>query len=175
MSGFKDVFGAIKNMAKPTTDGSEYFNTAEDETLVSDTDGSEEEIQTSFFREEEPDERPVQPAPVIQKTPRKSAKDRTEKVVTVGGSLSRLLVVHAKSFDSAGEIVQRLEEGNTVILDLETTGLDEARRLADFFAGYMRGCGGGVTKISARMLALNRGGVIVETVVESIKNSAEYF
>ena len=63
--------------------------------------------------------------------------------VTTGGSSIEMKVVTPKSYDTVTQIADLLLEKKTVLMNLENTNRETARRLIDFLSGVAYALGGG--------------------------------
>lgn len=82
-----------------------------------------------------------------QAKPRGKARER---VVDFGGSEQQVILFNPKTFDEAGELVQYLGSGRSVVMTLESIPTDSARRLLDFLSGITFALQGKITPISAK-------------------------
>ena len=79
-----------------------------------------------------------------------AAKPRRERTVNFGGSDQQVILFSPKSFDEAGELVNYLGIGRSVVMTLEGVPNDSARRLLDFLSGITFALEGKITPISAK-------------------------
>ena len=79
--------------------------------------------------------------------PRPAARERT---VEFGGTEQQVILFNPKSFDEAGDLVQYLSQGRSIIMTLEGVPTDLARRLLDFLSGIAFAMQGKITPISAK-------------------------
>ena len=87
----------------------------------------------------------ARPRPSIR--PQRPLKERT---VNFGGSDTQVILFNPKSFDEAGDLVQYLSQGRSIIMTLEGVPTDLARRLLDFLSGIAFAMQGKITPISAK-------------------------
>ena len=73
-----------------------------------------------------------------------------ERTVNFGGSDQQVILFSPKSFDEAGELVNYLGIGRSVVMTLEGVPNDSARRLLDFLSGITFALEGKITPISAK-------------------------
>ena len=64
------------------------------------------------------------------------------------GSQPRLLLVKPDKFEQAADIADRVRERNAIVLNLESTEKDAARRILDFLSGVTYALGGKVKRVS---------------------------
>ncbi len=79
--------------------------------------------------------------------PRPAARERT---VEFGGTEQQVILFNPKSFDEAGDLVQHLSQGRSIVMTLEGVPTDLARRLLDFLSGIAFAMQGKITPISAK-------------------------
>lgn len=79
----------------------------------------------------------------------------------VGGSSIEMKVVTPKSYDSVAQIADLLRAKKTVLLNLENTNRETARRLIDFLSGAAYALGGGVQKVADNTYAVTPSNVAV--------------
>ena len=81
-----------------------------------------------------------------------AAKPRSqrERTVNFGGSDQQVILFSPKTFDEAGELVNYLGIGRSVVMTLEGVPNDSARRLLDFLSGITFALEGKITPISAK-------------------------
>ena len=66
--------------------------------------------------------------------------DRRSKVVNIHATTQlKVILVKPERFENASEIADQLKDKRTVVLNLETTNKDIARRLIDFLSGVAYG------------------------------------
>ncbi len=82
-------------------------------------------------------------------------------VNVVAGSSIEMKVVTPKSYDSVTQIADLLLSKKTVLLNLEFTNRETARRLIDFLSGVAYALGGGVQKVADNTYAITPSNVAV--------------
>ena len=81
---------------------------------------------------------PREPCEPCESSRRKevSAEERRNKVVNIHATTQlKVVLVKPERFENASEIADHLREKRTVVLNLEGTNKDVARRLVDFLSG----------------------------------------
>lgn len=73
-----------------------------------------------------------------------------ERTVNFAGSDQQVILFSPRSFDEAGELVNYLSLGRSVVMTLEGVPNDSARRLLDFLSGIAFALEGKITPISAK-------------------------
>ena len=84
-----------------------------------------------------------------KKTP-KAPRAARERTVEFGGTEQQVILFNPKSFDEAGDLVQHLSQGRSIVMTLEGVPTDLARRLLDFLSGIAYALQGKITPISAK-------------------------
>ena len=81
--------------------------------------------------------------------------------ISTGGSSIEMKVVTPKSYDTVTQIADLLLSKKTVLLNLENTNRETARRLIDFLSGVAYALGGGVQKVADNTYAITPSNVAV--------------
>ena len=77
-------------------------------------------------------------------------EDRHNKVVNIHATTQlKVVLVKPERFENASEIADHLKEKRTVVLNLESTNKDVARRLIDFLSGVAYAGEGKIKKVAA--------------------------
>jgi len=77
-------------------------------------------------------------------------KPQRERTVDWGGTETQVILFNPKTFDEAGDLVNQLSQGRSVVMTLEGVPTDNARRLLDFLSGITFAMQGKITPISAK-------------------------
>ena len=144
--------------------------------VISDEDDYEEEIN-------EEKERPTRERAVEE--PSYSAKKEApaklikSKSISYSQSNSALQVVLVKPdrFDEVTTIADHLNEGKTVVLNLEESQKDTSRRIVDFLSGVAYANGGNMRKVAKNTFIIVARGVDVmgELLPEEFEDGKIYF
>ncbi len=125
------------------------------------------------------DEPFVQPEP--KKTPFEDRKedrkeDRHNKVVNIHATAQlKVVLVKPERFENASEIADHLREKRTVVLNLESTNKDIARRLVDFLSGVAYAGEGKIKKVSANTYIITPYSVdIMGDLIDELENNGLY-
>ncbi len=78
------------------------------------------------------------------------SKSYRERVVEYGGTETQVILFNPKTFDEAGDLVNQLNQGRSVVMTLEGIPTENARRLLDFLSGIAFALQGKITPISAK-------------------------
>ncbi len=106
------------------------------------------------------DEEQYDDAPAPVRAPEAYAQ-RGANVTVASGSSIEMKVVTPKSFDTVTQIADLLLSKKTVLLNLENTNRETARRLIDFLSGVAYALGGGVEKVADNTYAITPSNVAV--------------
>ncbi len=78
---------------------------------------------------------------------------REGRVVSINGGAhqqTKLVLVKPERFDTAAEIADHLRDGHSIVMNLETTPNDDARRLIDFLSGVTYALDGKIQKAALK-------------------------
>ena len=98
-----------------------------------------------------------QAAPAGQTGARAARQPREGRVVSFNGGAghqTKLVLVKPERFDSAAEIADHLRDGHSIVMNLETTPNDDARRLIDFLSGVTYALDGKIQKAALKTYVL---------------------
>lgn len=127
-----------------------------------------DKIKKPEFEEDEEMEQEQQPAPArAQSTPAAST------AFGKGAAALELKVVRPETFDSAPKIADHLLNRCTVVLNLEATNKETAKRLIDFLSGVAYSIGGSVRRVATNTFVITPSnvGVSGETLSEAPKSA----
>ncbi len=99
--------------------------------------------------------------------------DQKEKVVSINRKREfKLIFHHPDSYDEVKNIVDDLKDRNAIILNLENTDVDIARRFIDFISGAVYGLNGNVQKIGSGVFVFTPSNIEVDgkKIEDIIKN-----
>ena len=97
---------------------------------------------------------------------------RNNKVVNTQLSV---VLVKPEKFDNAAEIADHLRERRTVVLNLEETNKDVARRLVDFLSGVTYALDGKIKKVAASTFIITPYNVdILGDLIDELENNGLY-
>lgn len=110
---------------------------------------------------------------------RRTAKPKPaqrERTVNFGGSEQQVILFNPKTFDEAGELVNHLNQGRSVVMTLEGLPTETARRLLDFLSGITFALQGKITPVSAKTYFVTPQNVdILGTQAEQPESDGQYF
>ena len=107
-------------------------------------------------------------------TPRRSTTD--SKVVNIHTTTQmQVVLVKPDRFDNVSEIAEHLRSKHAVVLNLEATNKDIARRLVDFLSGCAYALDGKIKKIAISTYIITPYNVdIVGDLIDELENSGLY-
>ena len=103
--------------------------------------------------------------------------DRHNKVVNIHATTQlKVVLVKPDRFENASEIADHLKEKRTVVLNLESTNKDVARRLIDFLSGVAYAGEGKIKKVAANTYIITPYSVdIMGDLIDELENNGLYF
>ena len=128
--------------------------------------------------EEEPLDLPRSERTAFQEERREERKneDRRNKVVNIHATTQlKVVLVKPERFENASEIADHLREKRTVVLNLESTNKDIARRLVDFLSGVAYAGDGKIKKVAANTYIITPYSVdIMGDLIDELENNGMY-
>ena len=108
---------------------------------------------------------------------RRSNDDRRGKVVNIHATTQlKVVLVKPERFENASEIADHLKDKRTVVLNLESTNKDVARRLVDFLSGVAYAGEGKIKKVAANTYIITPYHVELEgDLIDELENNGLYF
>ena len=104
-------------------------------------------------------------------------EDRRNKVVNIHATTQlKVVLVKPERFENASEIADHLRDKRTVVLNLESTNKDIARRLIDFLSGVAYAGEGKIKKVAANTYIITPYHVDIEgDLIDELENNGLYF
>ena len=137
---------------------------------VSDED---DDYDVDFDDQESPfvDERPR------MERDRSPVDSRRGKVVNIHATTQlKVVLVKPERFEAASEIADHLKEKRTVVINLESTHKDIARRLVDFLSGVAYAGEGKIKKVAANTYIITPYSVDIQgDLIDELENNGLYF
>ena len=101
---------------------------------------------------------------------------RSNKVVNIHTTTQlQVVLVKPERFENASEIADHLREKRTVVLNLESTNKDIARRLIDFLSGVAYAGDGKIKKVSANTYIITPYSVdLMGDLIDELESSGLY-
>jgi len=127
------------------------------------------------------------PQPVrntVQAAPRSASfefddrrSERSNKVVNIHATTQlQVILVKPEKFENAAEIADHLRDKRTVVLNLESTNKDVARRLIDFLSGVTYAQDGKIKKVAVSTYIITPYNVdIMGDLIDELENNGLYF
>ena len=102
---------------------------------------------------------------------------RGNKVVNIHTTTQlQVVLVKPDRYENASEIADHLREKRTVVLNLESTNKDVARRLLDFLSGVTYAHGGKIKKVALSTYIITPYNVdILGDLIDELENNGLYF
>ena len=123
-----------------------------------------------------------QDSPFLDERPRmerdRSPVDsRRGKVVNIHATTQlKVVLVKPERFEAASEIADHLKEKRTVVINLESTHKDIARRLLDFLSGVAYAGEGKIKKVAANTYIITPYSVDIQgDLIDELENNGLYF
>ena len=106
----------------------------------------------------------------------RKAEDRRNKVVNINATTQlKVVLVKPERFENASEIADHLKEKRTVVINLESTNKDIARRLIDFLSGVAYAGEGKIKKVAANTYIITPYHVdIMGDLIDEMENNGLY-
>ena len=151
------ILDDLKKWAHPYED--------EDEEYEDDFPDLRDRGDTGAFADERPSRRE-----------RDRDEDRRNKVVNIHATTQlKVVLVKPDRFDSVTEIAEHLRSKHAVVLNLESTNKDVARRLVDFLSGCAYALDGKIKKIAISTYIITPYNVdIVGDLIAELENNGVY-
>ena len=104
------------------------------------------------------------------------SEDRHNKVVNIHATTQlKVVLVKPERFENASEIADHLKEKRTVVLNLESTNKDVARRLIDFLSGVAYAGEGKIKKVAISTYIITPYNVdILGDLIDELENNGVY-
>lgn len=171
------LFDELKKLTRPYADDEDDYDEYDDEL-------DEEEYD---YDEPEPEPAPARPArraapatptaPTFTTTGGVGARRNSgARVVNINATAQlQVVIVKPERFDNVSEVADHLLEKHAVLLNLESTEKNTARRLVDFLSGCAYALNGKIKKVAASTYLITPLNVeIVGDLVEELENSGMY-
>ncbi len=106
----------------------------------------------------------------------RKAEERRNKVVNIHATTQlKVVLVKPERFENASEIADHLKEKRTVVINLESTNKDIARRLVDFLSGVAYAGEGKIKKVAANTYIITPYHVdIMGDLIDELESSGLY-
>jgi len=121
-------------------------------------------------------------SPFLDERPRSSDRSnivdsRRGKVVNIHATTQlKVVLVKPERFEAASEIADHLKEKRTVVVNLESTHKDIARRLIDFLSGVAYAGEGKIKKVAANTYIITPYSVDIQgDLIDELESNGMYF
>ncbi len=141
----------------------------------------DEEDEFEDFTPKAPEKIPVMPRTAAQPRTYGSTYGETKrdsnKVVNIHATTQlQVVLVKPERFEAAAEIADHLKEKRTVVLNLEQTNKDIARRLIDFLSGVAYAQEGKIKKVAVNTYLITPYNVdLLGDLIDELENNGLYF
>ena len=139
----------------------------------------DEDDEFEDFTPRAPEKIPVTPRTAApQRVSHTSYEERREnKVVNIHATTQlQVVLVKPERFENAAEIADHLREKRTVVLNLEQTNKDIARRLIDFLSGVAYAQDGKIKKVAVNTYLITPYNVdLMGDLIDELENNGLYF
>ena len=139
--------------------------------FIRPTNDEDEDMYDEFIEKETPfvEERVRSDRPVID--------SRRGKVVNIHATTQlKVVLVKPERFEAASEIADHLKEKRTVVMNLESTHKDVARRLIDFLSGVAYASEGKIKKVAASTYIITPYSVDIQgDLIDELSSNGLYF
>ena len=145
-------FDEIKKLTRPYDDeDDDFIDEADDEVDEPQQEKRANPFAGFGFGGQKSDASEPQPAAAPRAQTQRQPSRREGRVVSINGGSGQMQVVLVKPerFETAAEIADHLRDRHAIVMNLETTPKDIARRLIDFVSGVAYAQDGKIKKIAA--------------------------
>ena len=107
---------------------------------------------------------------------RAEERERSGKVVNINATTQlKVVLVKPERFENASEVADHLKEKHTVVVNLESTNKDIARRLIDFLSGVAYAGEGKIKKVAANTYIITPYSVdIMGDLIDELESNGLY-
>ena len=147
--------------------------------IIHPYDDEDDDYEEDVGRDSEPTYfEPREPREPRESSRRKEvpAEERRNKVVNIHATTQlKVVLVKPERFENASEIADHLREKRTVVLNLEGTNKDVARRLVDFLSGVAYAGDGKIKKVSTNTYLITPYSVdLMGDLIDELENNGLY-
>ena len=111
------------------------------------------------------------------RAPREEKSDKQNKVVNIHTTTQvQVVLAHPEKFEGVTKIADHLNNKRTVVLNLESTERETARRIVDFLYGAAYANGGEIRRVAASTFIIIPHNVnIVGDLIDELENNGVFF
>ena len=139
----------------------------------------DEDDEFEDFTPRAPEKIPVTPRTAAPQRVNYGAEEHREnnKVVNIHATTQlQVVLVKPERFENAADIADHLRDKHTVVLNLEQTNKDIARRLIDFLSGVAYAQDGKIKKVAVNTYLITPYNVnIIGDLIDELENNGLYF
>jgi cell division inhibitor SepF len=120
---------------------------------------------------------PQRPSAAQARSSSIDSDDRRNKVVNIHATTQlQVVLVKPERFENSAEIADHLRDKRTVVLNLESTNKDIARRVLDFLSGVAYAQDGKIKKVAVSTYIITPYNVdILGDLIDELENNGLYF
>lgn len=140
-------------------------------------DEEEDDFEAPPVRTPERRDRTARTEPLYSPVPPEGEERRSNKVVNIRAATQlQVVLVKPEKFEDASAIADHLREKRTVVLNLESTNKEIARRLLDFLSGVAYANEGKIKKVAISTYIITPYNVdILGDLIDELENNGLYF
>lgn len=164
-------FDELKKLAKPYADDEDDYDEYDDEDVDDEEYDEEPEETHSRSRASR------SAAPAFSSSSSVDTTRRTgAKIVNMNATAQmQVVIVKPEQFENVAEIADQLREKRAILLNLEKTNKDSAKRLVDFLSGCAYALDGRIKKVATMTYLITPFNVeIVGDLVEELESDGMY-
>ena len=174
--GFMDE---LKKLAKPYSEDDDDFDEFDDEPRRApraSRSSAAPAPATSAFDDMDDDYSSSSSSSSTRRTPPFGSNSGSNKVVNIHTTAQmQVVLVKPDRFDNVSDIAEHLRSKHAVVLNLEATNKDVARRLVDFLSGCAYALDGKIKKIAISTYIITPYNVdIVGDLIDELENNGVY-
>lgn len=121
---------------------------------------------------------PLERTPAVPRSAKPEyEEEKKNKVVNIHATTAlQVVLVKPERFENSAEIADHLREKRTVVLNLESTNKDVARRVLDFLSGVAYAQDGKIKKVAVSTYIITPYNVdILGDLIDELENNGLYF
>ncbi|MGE4275831.1 MAG: cell division protein SepF [Lawsonibacter sp.] len=140
-------------------------------------DEEEDDFEAPPVRTADRRDRTARTEPLYGSVPSEDEERRSNKVVNIRAATQlQVVLVKPEKFEDASAIADHLREKRTVVLNLESTNKEIARRLLDFLSGVAYANEGKIKKVAISTYIITPYNVdILGDLIDELENNGLYF
>lgn len=175
------ILDTLKNLTRPYDDEDDFYDDDTDmETDIRPVGQSAppaQEKKSSFFTSGVPEYEQSTPKPAFSSRKDRDRGDQPGKVMNLNNSANKVVFMKPERYETSKEICDHLQAKRIVLLNLDDTSKEIARRILDFMAGATYALGGKITRISSSTYIITPYSVDVVggDLMEELENSGIFF